>query len=80
MHVPIKVNSPNNTSKWQMEFNSVFKGLREGGVITPLSYTLHDVHGKNFAFTCILKRKKCVQVKDGLECRGVGGRHYYDKS
>jgi hypothetical protein len=27
MHVPIKVKSPNNISKWQMEFNSAFKGL-----------------------------------------------------
>jgi hypothetical protein len=28
MHVPINVKSPNNISKWQMGFNSVFKGLR----------------------------------------------------
>jgi hypothetical protein len=28
MHVPIKVKSPNNISKWQMGFNSAFKGLR----------------------------------------------------
>jgi hypothetical protein len=27
MHVPINVKSPNNTSKWQMGFNSAFKGL-----------------------------------------------------
>jgi conjugal transfer/entry exclusion protein len=27
MHGPIKVKSPNNTSKWQMGFNSAFKGL-----------------------------------------------------
>jgi hypothetical protein len=27
MHGPINVKSPNNTSKWQMEFNSAFKGL-----------------------------------------------------
>jgi len=27
MHVPIKVKSPNNTSKWQIGFNSAFKGL-----------------------------------------------------
>jgi hypothetical protein len=31
MHGPINVKSPNNTSKWQMEFNSAFKGLREIG-------------------------------------------------
>jgi hypothetical protein len=27
MHVTINVKSPNNTSKWQMGFNSAFKGL-----------------------------------------------------
>ena len=27
MHVPINVKSPNNISKWQMGFNSAFKGL-----------------------------------------------------
>jgi hypothetical protein len=27
MHLPISVKSPNNISKWQMEFNSAFKGL-----------------------------------------------------
>jgi hypothetical protein len=27
MHVPINVKSPNNISKWQMAFNSAFKGL-----------------------------------------------------
>jgi hypothetical protein len=28
MHLPINVKSPNNISKWQMEFNSAFKGLK----------------------------------------------------
>jgi hypothetical protein len=28
MHGLINLKSPNNTSKWQMEFNSAFKGLR----------------------------------------------------
>jgi hypothetical protein len=27
MHGPMNVKFPNNTSKWQMEFNSEFKGL-----------------------------------------------------
>jgi hypothetical protein len=27
MHLPIKVKSPKNISKWQMGFNSAFKGL-----------------------------------------------------
>jgi len=30
MHGPINVKSPNNTIKWQMGFNSSFKGLRGG--------------------------------------------------
>jgi hypothetical protein len=29
MHVPINVKSPNNIIKWQMGFNSAFKGLTE---------------------------------------------------
>ena len=29
MHVPINVKSPNNASKWQMGFNSAFKGLSD---------------------------------------------------
>jgi hypothetical protein len=28
MHGPINVKSPKNTSKWQMGFNSAFKGLK----------------------------------------------------
>ena len=27
MHGPMNVKSPNNTSTWQMGFNSAFKGL-----------------------------------------------------
>ena len=30
MHGPINVKSPNNTSKWQVGFNSGFKGLMQG--------------------------------------------------
>jgi hypothetical protein len=33
MHGPINVKSPNNTSKWQMGFNSAFEGLRDIGII-----------------------------------------------
>jgi hypothetical protein len=29
MHGPINVKSPNNTNKWQMGFNSAFKGLNK---------------------------------------------------
>jgi hypothetical protein len=28
MHGPINVKYPNNNNKWQMEFNSAFKGLK----------------------------------------------------
>jgi hypothetical protein len=28
IHGPINVKSPNNISKWQMGFNSAFKGLK----------------------------------------------------
>jgi hypothetical protein len=31
--------------------------LREVEVITPLCYTLHDVHMENFTFTCISERE-----------------------
>jgi hypothetical protein len=27
MHGPLNVKFPNNTSKWEMEFNSAFKGF-----------------------------------------------------
>jgi hypothetical protein len=29
MHLPINLKSPNNISKWQMGFNSAFKGLMD---------------------------------------------------
>jgi hypothetical protein len=34
MHGPINVKSPNNSSKWQMGFNSAFKGLMGNPCIT----------------------------------------------
>jgi hypothetical protein len=48
MHVPINVKYPNITSKWQMVFNSAFKGLRNvASVQTPtyrfLSYTVYGL-------------------------------------
>jgi hypothetical protein len=30
MQGPINIKAPNNTSKWQMGFNSAFKGLKAG--------------------------------------------------
>jgi hypothetical protein len=39
MHKPIIVKSPNNTSKWQMGFNSAFKGL------IPMQYVKEGTEG-----------------------------------
>jgi hypothetical protein len=40
MHGPINVKSPNNISKWQMGFNSAFKGLnRLNGNFSSYMYT-----------------------------------------
>jgi hypothetical protein len=41
MHGPINVKSPNNISKWQMGFNSAFKGLTVAlaGVESSAAYT-----------------------------------------
>jgi hypothetical protein len=40
MHAPIKVKSPNNTNKWQMGFDSAFKGLRRWTFASTLSSLL----------------------------------------
>jgi len=37
MHGPINFKSPNNTSKWQMGFNSALKGLK--GKVHPCTGT-----------------------------------------
>jgi hypothetical protein len=36
IHLPINDKSPNNINKWQMEFNSEFKGLISKGKALPL--------------------------------------------
>jgi hypothetical protein len=48
MHGPIKVKSPNNISKWQMGFNSAFKGLityicTRHLQVTPVEYILRQL-------------------------------------
>jgi hypothetical protein len=43
MHGPINVKSPNNTSKWQMGFNSAFKGLRKPSYRVSTSYVFQWV-------------------------------------
>jgi len=42
MHGPINVKSPNNTSKWQMGFNSVLKGLNYIIVVLLIMFVLRD--------------------------------------
>jgi hypothetical protein len=42
MHLPINLKSPNNISKWQMEFNSAFKGLTLWFPGMLLTYFLND--------------------------------------
>ena len=52
MHGRIKVKSPNNISKWQIEFNSAFKGLIQHLVSSP-SVSDRPVHWlrKNCSFS-----------------------------
>jgi hypothetical protein len=46
MHVLINVKSPNNISKWQMGFNSAFKGLRFNYCVRkiPVLYHINSIH------------------------------------
>jgi hypothetical protein len=44
MHEPINFKSPNNASKWQMGFNSAFKGL----IQLMHSYTIKSSPGQEF--------------------------------
>jgi hypothetical protein len=37
IHGPINVNFPDNTSMWQMEFNSTFKGLNQSVPVRSIS-------------------------------------------
>jgi hypothetical protein len=52
MQVPINVKSPYNTSKWQMEFNSAFKGLNmfktiEGAADCEIQYVIRFLNVRN---------------------------------
>jgi hypothetical protein len=51
MQVPINVKSPNNISKWQMEFNSAFKGLMFKYFVLVYN-TLFIYTGKNILDVC----------------------------
>jgi hypothetical protein len=54
MRGPINVKSPNNISKWQMGFNSAFKGLTENFIYLKLSGNLQLIYSaatfSNFVF------------------------------
>jgi hypothetical protein len=47
MHEPIKFKSPNNISKWQMGFNSAFKGLMQG-LMTTINLGKFDILSLTF--------------------------------
>jgi hypothetical protein len=53
MHGPIKVKSPNNTSKWQMGFNSAFKGLSKSQC--------------HFLFYAVAEYSVCVTLSASLQ-------------
>jgi hypothetical protein len=73
MHGPINIKSPNNTSKWQMGFNSAFKGLIGLGSFQVLrsSYrVLYDVKSRPFS---LMKHNGRTNISGGLfESRVVG--------
>jgi hypothetical protein len=63
MHGPIKVKSPNNTSKWHMGFNSTFEGLKR--------YTYVSMERRT-QFT-IKYVRVCVCLFVCLSCRNYTG-------
>jgi hypothetical protein len=81
MHEPINIKSPNNTSKWQMGFNSAFKGLREfaAGLFSERSEhsaRYQTVFLKHIQIRNRLYRKEiegifCVVTNAGCSNRGV---------
>jgi hypothetical protein len=68
MYGPINVKSPNNTSKWQMGFNSAFKGLRNIGIINSTT----RLHLVGYFYTIYNLPLACM----GLKC----GCSYYGKN
>jgi hypothetical protein len=58
MHGPINIKSPNNISKWQMGFNSAFKGL-----ITTVHYQTQTLVNIRITFLNI-KEASIVPTQD----------------
>jgi hypothetical protein len=73
MPVPINVKSPNNTSEWQMGFNSAFKGLS----VSCLLYTAKCVDWATDSPAAVMKDRwrpyspidTCTKMWNGLSCR-----------
>jgi hypothetical protein len=61
MHGPINVKSPNNTSKWQMGFNSAFKQLLFKGSLT-------ERETENTTYTEMDNNR---QQKDEIQCEPI---------
>jgi hypothetical protein len=71
MHGPINVKSPNNISKWQMGFNSAFKGLNphyaRPYVITRVCVVAGDFVADSFFSHFIRSRRQflALPIKEG---------------
>jgi hypothetical protein len=73
MHGPINVKSPNNTTKWQMGFNSAFKGLRKTGrtLVWDSHRPLHRVANVKSSVANDETGFKVLTLKDLLESSKV---------
>jgi hypothetical protein len=75
MHGPINVKSPNNISKWQMEFNSAFKGLKY-----TIQYLYYAGLGMYREWKTIEFQKKSIIYKFGRLDGGKGWKErVYDR-
>jgi hypothetical protein len=59
MHVPINVKSPNNINKWQMGFNSAFKGLKAATIA-------QSAHTSTVKIVAGILRRSVGKVEDVL--------------
>jgi hypothetical protein len=70
MHGPIKFKSPNNISKWQLGFNSAFKGLKRGTRLTKCSSKLwfQDWKEQTFANEDYKVERRFVDISPTQPC------------
>jgi hypothetical protein len=59
MHGPMNVTFPNNTNKWQIEFNSAFKGLN--AELNPICHLLILLGDLTFMGPCIISISNKMQ-------------------